>query len=912
MPTPSRVGTPSQVDCSAASGSTSVTVPTGCNLVVAFWSHWHGNSLSTLSALTLGGANMLPALAELAEGAAVNETGVGVAILVNPPTGAQTLAWAWSDSAPRTEGGVVFLVYYQDANTSDPYRAVAVDAQTGTTQPAATVNSTASDDRVVGFTENSNPSTNPTPTITGVTAFVNDATINTHVCDVGDATGLTGSVTVSNSTPDYAAAAAISLKASAGAPPQLLRPSSDVSTGPWTPTPSSPATLADKIDEATPDDADYISTQANGTAKVALTQGSTPDAGAQTFRIRARGSPAKKLIARLLEGAATRATITVDPLTPTVTQYTATASGITDYSALAVEFEAADATTPPSAAVNFGAAGAFAYSAAAGATSIAPAYPTGITAGQKLILIVGMKPSTANSGSVTTPAGWTLIGGLTGAGGYGTTLGADTGNTNIWAFERDADGTETGNLTVTVATSNVAWGRIMRFTNGYAAWAATTFATGSDTTGDATVSVAGGSNPGFAANDMAVWAMCIPTDVTTPSQFSAHAITATGATFGAATEVGEADSTIGNDIGGFISYASVTAGSSTGNPTFTATAGGTVTNVRGPGIILRLRSAAPTEFARVTWSEFEIPAAASGGGAMVGTASLAFTPSGAMAGTGALAGSSTLTFTPASALTGTGAIAGSSAITFTPSATAQAIAAASGTAAMSFSPAGSMVGDGALAGTSALSFAPIGALTGIGDIAAQSQLVFTPSGTLTAANQGDISGAAAMAFAATGALTGDGALAGSAQMTITATAQVPESESTTEERPAGGWWYLPRGYDPPSAEEVRRQREKFGVIPKAARKAVRKVIERLADEAAAVETPADAREFVRSLQRQAIEADLREQLRKDRARFDAAYLAIVRALVMDEIRKMLERKKESERIEAEEAQEILGLWLNMF
>lgn len=217
MPTPSLVGTPSQVDCSAASGSTSVTVPTGCNLVVAFWSHWHNNSNSTLSTLTLGGSNMLPALAELAEGATFNEPGVGVAILVNPPTGAQTLAWAWSDSAARTEGGGVFLVYYQDANTSDPYRAVAVDAQTGTTQPAATINSTASDDRVVGFTENSNPSTNPTPTITGVTAVINNTTINTHVYDVGDATGLTGNVTVGNSTPDHSAAAAISLKASAGA-----------------------------------------------------------------------------------------------------------------------------------------------------------------------------------------------------------------------------------------------------------------------------------------------------------------------------------------------------------------------------------------------------------------------------------------------------------------------------------------------------------------------------------------------------------------------------------------------------------------------------------------------------------------------------------------------------------------------
>lgn len=180
-----------------------------------------------------------------------------------------------------------------------------------------------------------------------------------------------------------------------------------------------------------------------------------------------------------------------------------------------------------------------------------------------------------------------------------------------------------------------------------------------------------------------------------------------------------------------------------------------------------------------------IPSKAASGD-MAGTASLAFTPSGAMTGTGALTGSSALAFTPAGALTGTGAIAGSSAITFTPSATAQAIAAASGTAAMSFSPAGSMVGDGALAGTSALSFAPSGALTGIGDITAQSQLVFAPSGTLTAANSGDMTAAAAMAFAATGVLTGEGALSANAQMTFTASATAEQPADTSAKQKGAG------------------------------------------------------------------------------------------------------------------------------
>src|SRR3972149_850925 len=81
------------------------------------------------------------------------------------------------------------------------------------------------------------------------------------------------------------------------------------------------------------------------------------------------------------------------------------------------------------AAISYNSNGAFAYSASGG-TSVSPAYPTSIAANDLLILTIGMKPSTANGGSVTTPGGWTPITSLTGAGGYGATLGADTGNSN--------------------------------------------------------------------------------------------------------------------------------------------------------------------------------------------------------------------------------------------------------------------------------------------------------------------------------------------------------------------------------------------------------------------------------------------------------------------------------------------------
>ncbi len=234
--------------------------------------------------------------------------------------------------------------------------------------------------------------------------------------------------------------------------------------------------------------------------------------------------------------------------------------------------------------------GSLAYSASTGATSISVAYPASIITGEALILVIGMKPSAANSGSVTTPAGWALITQRIGAGGYSTTLGADTGNCNIFAFRKIALGNETGSLSVALAASDIAWAIMFRLTNTTTVWDIKG-TTGEDTSAGS-VSLAFDSDPGVEVNDFIIAAMCIPTDVTTPSQFSAESLSQGGITFGTVTEVGEPDSSVGNDIGGFIVRAPISAGISTGVPTLTATAGGTTTNVRGPGIFIRIREVA--------------------------------------------------------------------------------------------------------------------------------------------------------------------------------------------------------------------------------------------------------------------------------------------------------------------------------
>lgn len=240
--------------------------------------------------------------------------------------------------------------------------------------------------------------------------------------------------------------------------------------------------------------------------------------------------------------------------------------------------------------VTFGAHGTYFGTGTADPT---PTYPTNIGPLSELLLIVMMKPAAANGGSCATPAGWTLRGGNTGAtdgdtGGYGTGLAADTGNMNLWIFSKDVvNGNESGTITVDGTGSNsivAAIVRLRKSSHGAVTWAS---AVGKDTAAG-NVSITTGAID-LAAGDFCFWAMAIPTDVTTPAQFSAHAISQTGSTFGTVTEGLEADNTSGNDMGGYTAYAAVTAGSGSGAATFTATAGGTTTNVRGPGVLIRAR-----------------------------------------------------------------------------------------------------------------------------------------------------------------------------------------------------------------------------------------------------------------------------------------------------------------------------------
>lgn len=241
--------------------------------------------------------------------------------------------------------------------------------------------------------------------------------------------------------------------------------------------------------------------------------------------------------------------------------------------------------------VDYGAVGTEADSAG----DPSPSYPAGGSALSEYILVTASKPSTANGGTLADPSGWTRRGENSGAtdgdtGGYGSGLAADTGNMNLYLLTKDSvDGTEPGTALGAVNHSgqNNATATLVRLDKseaGSVSWAA---ATGKDTSAG-NVSVTTGTID-LAPGDVLVWAMAIPTDVTTPAQFSAHAISATGITFDTVSEVQEGDATSGNDQGSFIARTKVLTGSGTVACTITATAGGTTTNVRGPLVLLRAR-----------------------------------------------------------------------------------------------------------------------------------------------------------------------------------------------------------------------------------------------------------------------------------------------------------------------------------
>jgi hypothetical protein len=205
------------------------------------------------------------------------------------------------------------------------------------------------------------------------------------------------------------------------------------------------------------------------------------------------------------------------------------------------------------------------------------------------VAVYAQKSTSVSGGSFTLPSGWTSRGSLLGAGGYAS-QDIDTGNVDIGVATKDSvSGDETGSISITLGSYNTAWAMMIRLTRGGDRDWSFASTTGSDTSGGATWSVTYDTAVSLAPGDLVVIGLAIPTDVDLPRKFTDQAISATGITFGDVTVLAEPYSANGNDIGGWVGFTRVLAGSGSVSVTFTATASGTTTDVRGGSVLLRLR-----------------------------------------------------------------------------------------------------------------------------------------------------------------------------------------------------------------------------------------------------------------------------------------------------------------------------------
>jgi hypothetical protein len=234
-------------------------------------------------------------------------------------------------------------------------------------------------------------------------------------------------------------------------------------------------------------------------------------------------------------------------------------------------------------AISFIASGA-AVSGAGGLTVAVPAHQ----AGDLIVILVGAKPNTMTP---NTPAGFTLPTDGTGAGGAGTT-GVDTGPMKAFVFYNVDEDNSIASVALSSAGGLNVWSAIALVYRSGSGSFDLAAANGVDSTTGTPFQATMGTDPGLAAGDMVAVVGAIPTDVSTPAQFSAETLAATGITTTLDAEVVEFDTQTGNDMGGVVCRFTVNSGTSSAAPTFSATAGGTTTNVAGPIVLLRIRQAA--------------------------------------------------------------------------------------------------------------------------------------------------------------------------------------------------------------------------------------------------------------------------------------------------------------------------------
>ncbi len=226
--------------------------------------------------------------------------------------------------------------------------------------------------------------------------------------------------------------------------------------------------------------------------------------------------------------------------------------------------------------IAFGAAGAF----SGGTTTLSLAFPTGITAGQLLVMpVINKYPPNEPA----TPTGWNRVGKID--GGVGADAN-DSGHVGLTAFIKVADGTETGNQAVSISSGNSSAGRIFRYTKAAnRSWGVAIGSVPSNSVGALSWSVTGSDNISMRNGDVVI---VISGQNSDGYSWASQLLSATGCTFGAMTERSDNNSTQGDDLGYVVTEHPCTSGPPSAPPTYTATLTGSVTAVRPAGCTLFL------------------------------------------------------------------------------------------------------------------------------------------------------------------------------------------------------------------------------------------------------------------------------------------------------------------------------------
>lgn len=221
----------------------------------------------------------------------------------------------------------------------------------------------------------------------------------------------------------------------------------------------------------------------------------------------------------------------------------------------------------------------------AGADPLNVTHNATVSAGEMAILIHESRND--NDGIPTGPGGsWTQIDTVTGGAGA---WGSGTGNARTTAWYLECTGTEDGGTIAIdwdIGTSGgCSGGQVLYFSKSEATWVTPVAVSGTDSSDDASVSIACGSLD-HAAGDMIIAATAFnDSGLGNGSQ----ALVASGVTYGAITQRAGVEIGNGNQGQMFVDTASVTTGA-TAAPTYSSTL--TIGAAAGSGLIIRLRDSA--------------------------------------------------------------------------------------------------------------------------------------------------------------------------------------------------------------------------------------------------------------------------------------------------------------------------------